>query len=511
MSKQLVQLLAAVPKNMLVGVSGESSVCISAPIVESDRELQAGGIFVARKGQTVDGHDFIPKAIERGAAAIVGEKTLTELAVPYVQVDDAAFATGYLAAAYYDFPSRYLTVVGVTGTNGKTTTTHLLHQILQGATHNKAGFISTIGADFGNRNVDTGLHVTTPTAPQVQYYLAQMLKAGLTHVVLEMTSHGLAQGRLVGVDVDVAILTNVTHEHLDYHGSWENYRAAKALMFRMLAKSQRKEGIPKISVVNADDSSHDFFMSIPADKKINYGIQQAAQYQAVDIRYEADGTYFRVNDTTFQTRLVGEFNVLNSLAAVAAARTIAIADEHIQAGLKQVEGISGRMQRIDAGQNFIAIVDFAHTPDALQQALQAGRTMLPAGKRLIAVFGSAGLRDVEKRRMMAEVSARLADLTILTAEDPRTESLDEILQMMAEGCESQDGIEGETFMRIPDRGAAIYRACQMAKAGDMVMVCGKGHEQSMCFGTIEYDWDDRAALRAALRGHPLRTLPTANW
>jgi UDP-N-acetylmuramoyl-L-alanyl-D-glutamate--2,6-diaminopimelate ligase len=183
--------------------------------------------------------------------------------------------------------------------------------------------------------------------------------------------------------------------------------------------------------------------------------------------------------------------------------------EDIRQGIADVRAISGRMERIDEGQDFTAIVDFAHTPNALKNALEACRVMLPSDGRLIAVFGSAGLRDVEKRRLMAETSARLADFTILTAEDPRTESLDAILEMMAEGCVSQGGVEGETFIRVRDRGKALYQACRLAEAGDIVIACGKGHEQSMCFGAVEHPWDDRVAMRAALQGRPLRTLPTA--
>ena len=180
-----------------------------------------------------------------------------------------------------------------------------------------------------------------------------------------------------------------------------------------------------------------------------------------------------------------------------------------QSGLEAVRSIPGRMERINEGQAYTAIVDFAHTPNALENALKAGRSMLQPGNKLIAVFGSAGLRDRDKRRLMAEVSARLADFTILTAEDPRTESLDDILDTMAQGCIVQGGVEGQTFIRVPDRGESLYRACQMAQPGDIVMACGKGHEQSMCFGTIEYPWDDRDALRAAIKGTPLKTLPTA--
>jgi UDP-N-acetylmuramoyl-L-alanyl-D-glutamate--2,6-diaminopimelate ligase len=527
MGKKLSELTAALPD--VVRVTGDAE--ISAPVVESDSDLQVGGLFVARPGLSVDGHDFIPRAIEKGAAAVVGERDIRDLAVPYVQVKNAQEATGFLAAAYHDFPSRKLVVIGVTGTDGKTTTSTLIHSILQAATGGKAGLISTVAAYIGDKTLDTGFHVTTPSAPQIQALMAQMVANGLTHCVLEMTSHGLAQGRLNGVDIDVAVMTNVTHEHLDYHGSFEAYRTAKGRMFEMLGKSYRKPNVPKISVVNADDPSADFFAAFPADKVIKYGLKEIAEvFGGTNIRYESDGIDFWVYNRAalieissqgviaepsplpYFTPLVGEFNLYNALAAIAVTyRGLSILDFRlIRLGIEAVKSIPGRMERIDEGQNFTAIVDFAHTPNALENALKAAKGMLQPGQRLIAVFGSAGLRDREKRRMMAEVSAQLADFSIFTAEDPRTESLDAILEAMAQGAISQGGVEGKTFIRVRDRGEALYRACQMAGAGDIVMACGKGHEQSMCFGTIEYPWDDREAMRAALKGEPLRTLPTAD-
>uniref|UniRef100_UPI002B56494F Mur ligase family protein n=1 Tax=Aggregatilinea sp. TaxID=2806333 RepID=UPI002B56494F len=420
------------------------------------------------------------------------------------------------------YPSRHLTVIGVTGTDGKTTTCTLLHSILTAAGL-RAGLLSTVSAVIGDEALDTGLHVTTPHADEVQAYLARMVRAGMTHAVLETTSHGLAQGRVNGVEYDVAVLTNVTHEHLDFHGSWEEYRRAKGRLFEMAASSFRKPGVPKVAVVNADDPSADVFRAFAAgvDRVLTYALEprEGVDVWAEMVEYGPDATRLLVSGAggcrqPVGTRLVGPFNVMNVLAACTAARSLlgekaARWDAAVAEGVGSMPPIPGRMERINAGQDFLALVDFAHTPNALKRALEAARTMIPRDRRVIAVFGSAGLRDREKRRLMAEIGAELADRCVLTAEDPRTESLDTILDEMARGAISRGGVEGDTFWRVPDRGQALAFACSLARPGDLVIACGKGHEQSMCFGTVEYPWDDRAALRAALRGAPLHTLPTA--
>ena len=509
MTVTLGQLLSAVAAEKIIATSGDLATEIYAEVVESSEDVQPGGLFVARAGQRTDGHGFIAQAMARGAAAIVGEIAQPGLPVPYIQVKRAQDVLGRLAGAWHGFPSRKLVIIGVTGTDGKTTTCQLLHSIFKCAADIRAGAISTISADFGDESAATGFHVTTPGAPQIQSYLARMVEAGLTHCILEMTSHGLAQGRLQGVDIDVAVMTNVMHEHLDYHGSWENYRGAKAIMFHMLRRAERKPGVNKTAVINADDPSAEYFAEIAADRAVTYGVDKPATFRAAQSRYRPGGASFQVGRQRIDMRLPGDFNISNALAAISAARELGFDWEIIRRGIAAVESIPGRMESIDEGQDFMAMVDFAHTPNALERALQAGRRMLQPGKRLIAVFGSAGLRDVTKRRLMAGTAAKLADMTILTAEDPRTESLDDILAMMAEGCRAQGGVDGRTFITVPDRGEAIYLACQMARAGDLVMACGKGHEQSMCFGRVEHPWDDREAMRSALRGAALATLPTA--
>jgi UDP-N-acetylmuramoyl-L-alanyl-D-glutamate--2,6-diaminopimelate ligase len=470
-------------------------------IAIDSRSLRPGELFVALSGASRDGHEFIAEAVRAGAAAVVGERDMPELAVPYVRVPSTRAALTWLAAAYYDWPGRKLTVIGVTGTDGKTTTTNLIHRILLAAGL-RAGMISTVNAVIGDEVLDTGFHVTTPDAHDVQRYLAEMVQAGLTHAVLETTSHGWAQHRVDACEFDIGVVTNITHEHLDQHGSYDEYRAAKARLFTSLEKTRPKqEGIPRLAVLNRDDSSFEFLKGITLVRKVSYGLTGQAEIRAEKIEYSPHGIRFDAISQDFRvtinSELVGAYNVSNCLAALSAAVVgLSVQPETAAAGIGSLAGIPGRMERIDLGQDFTAIVDFAHTPNALKVALEAGRRMT-AG-RVIAVFGSAGLRDKEKRRMMAETSARLADLTVLTAEDPRSESLDAILEEMAAGARSAGGREGETFSRIPDRGEAIRAAVRMARPGDIVLACGKGHEQSMCFGSVEHPWDDRIAMRAAL-------------
>ena len=493
-------------------------------ISTDNRTVRPGHLFVAIKGGSADGHDYIADAVLRGAAAVVGEKAIDGLAVPYVRMQDTRQALTYLAAAFYGHPGENLTVIGVTGTDGKTTTTNLIYQTLLAAGL-KAGMISTVNAVIGDQVLDTGFHVTTPDAPDVQLYLSRMLEAGLTHVVLETTSHGLAQHRVDASQYDIAVVTNITHEHLDQHGSYENYRAAKGRMFELLAETAVKaQGNPRLGVLNLDDEkSYAYLHDITKTRQVCYGLSPRADIYAENIQYQPAGLCFDVVGPGYhvpvRSTLMGKYNVSNCLAAFSAAVVGLGIDPQVAAqGIAALTGVPGRMERIDLGQDFTAIVDFAHTPNALKVTLETARQMLslrPTGQgRVIAVFGSAGLRDREKRRLMAETSAQLADVSVLTAEDPRSESLDDILEEMAVGARDKGAVEGKTFYRVPDRGEAIRFALNLAGPGDLVVSCGKGHEQSMCFGTTEYAWDDRTAMRAALSdllgkaGPPMPYLPT---
>ncbi len=539
---QLSHLIASLPDLTAAWSSSDSLI---TGITADSRQVVSGALFVAYRGVGTDGHRFIPDALTRGAGAVVGELPLAALPVQppnYVQVPDGRAALAWLSATWYGHPSRAMALVGITGTDGKTTTANLLFSILRAAGR-RAGVISTVNAVIGDRTFDTGLHTTTPDAPDIQRYLAAMREADTEIAVLETTSHGLAQHRVTGCAFDVAVITNITHEHLDAHGSYEAYREAKARLFHSLGASPRKPGLAKTAVLNRDDSSFPFLAAIPAERRIVYGLADnmagpasvvsetplaVLTLRADHIRHTPTGIEFEIARVAsrpgrqdvplpMRTPLIGDFNVYNILAATAAALALGIPDTAIQAGVRAMRGVPGRMERIERGQPFTALVDFAHTPNALAQALTTVRAMLSPAGRLIVVFGSAGLRDREKRHLMGEVAARLADLTVITAEDPRTEDLAAIMAETATALACAGRLEGQDFVRIADRQRAILFAVQQAQPGDAVIVCGKGHEQSMCFGNVEHPWRDQDALiwaldvlRGVAASHPPFILPTWN-
>ena len=500
-----------------IKIGGLPDIDITALTADS-RAASAGSLFVAMRGVNSDGHDFLDDAVEGGAVIAVGEKPDPGLDIPYFQVPDSRLTWAHLAASWHDNPSLKLILIGVTGTDGKTTTANLIFEILRAAGY-ATGMLTTLNVVIGSQTKDTGLHVTTPDAFVVQDYLAQMVAAGMTHCVLEATSHGLAQQRVGACAFDIAVVTNITHEHLDYHGSYEAYRAAKGRLFSQGLQSERKQfGPEKTAVLNYQDDSFNFLNEITHAKCLTYGLDPGADVFSKGVSSRVEGLRFiacsPTHEEVIESSLIGSYNVANCLAAYAATvEALGVSPQVAVGGIAQLKGVPGRMQRINLGQAFDAIVDFAHTPNALQRALETARELTEG--RIIAVFGSAGLRDREKRRLMAEVSAEFADITILTAENPRTESLDDILEEMAEGARMKGAIKGETFWRKPDRGEALRFAVHIAQPGDLVIACGKGHEQSMCFGETEYPWDDRTALEAALAellgidGPEMPNLPTS--
>lgn len=370
-----------------------------------------------------------------------------------------------VAAYWYGFPSRRLTIIGVTGTDGKTTTVNLIYHIFKTAGY-KVSMISTVKAVIGTTEYPLGFHVTSPHPFEVQRLYAQALAAGSTHIVVEVTSHALAQNRFFGSRFTVGVLTNITHEHLDYHGTYREYALTK---LKLLYRSQ-------IAVLNSDDNSFSLFHPLPHQKVVTYGQSRAD---------------FTPRKFTFKSTLIGSFNRYNQLAAIACTRTLGISKEKIRKALATFPGVIGRLEVV-YDKEFQVIVDFAHTPNSFEQILSTLRPKV--NKRLIHVFGCAGLRDETKRPLMGKISARFADLIVLTEEDYRIENIEAIMS------EIEKGIAGKVpVVRILNRQEAISYAINQAQSGDCVVTTGKAHEKSLCRGTIEHPWDEFEAVKQALK------------
>jgi UDP-N-acetylmuramoyl-L-alanyl-D-glutamate--2,6-diaminopimelate ligase len=369
-----------------------------------------------------------------------------------------------LANLYYGFPSKKLTVIGITGTSGKTTTAHLIYHLLQ-KNGFKTALISTISAKIGKQEIDIGLHVTNPDPFLLQKLLKRIVGQGCDHLILEVTSHGLDQHRVWGIQFDYGVLLNITHEHLDYHKSFKNYQKTK---FKLIKNS-------RIAVLNVNHQSYSAACQLAPGKVINFRSQQIKSLPGA---------------------LVGSFNKTNVAAASAVVKNLGVAKEDINKALQTFPGIPGRMEFIQTSP-FTIIIDFAHKPDALEKALRAIKKLKGKKGRLISVFGSAGLRDVQKRPLMGKISAQLSDITILTAEDPRTENVNHIINQIEAGWQKAKG--KQQLFKQPDRQLAINLAIKLAKPGDYVALFGKAHEKSICFGTIEHPWSEHQAVQKALK------------
>ncbi|MBI2862851.1 MAG: UDP-N-acetylmuramoyl-L-alanyl-D-glutamate--2,6-diaminopimelate ligase [Chloroflexi bacterium] len=491
----LKELIAEVPAS---GFEGDLSTPISG-ICDDSRQVRPGDAFVAIPGLRVDGHDFVDEAIERGASALVLQRSVpTAQHLPRLLVPDSKRALALLAAAFYGHPGRRMGVIGVTGTDGKTTTCRLIAAILVQAGY-QVGSLTTVGLQIGNRCEPPKFHMTTPGPIYVQQCLAEMASAECRYAVLEVSSHGLAQDRVLGCEFDVSVLTNIAPEHLDYHGTYEEYCATKAKLFDLL-DSWPKPGIPKVKVLNADDPAFSAFREPSAQVNWSYGLNGQGELQADDVSVTEQGIAFRCRGLCanfhVQSPLLGRFNVYNVLAAIAVGLALGVPVATIQQALATASPPPGRMERIDLGQKFTVLVDFAHTPQALAHALETTREL--TGGRVIVVFGCAGQRDWRNRPEMGAVAGHLADCIVITADDPRTEDVAEISASIAEGCRAAERREGRDFWRIPDRTAAIRFAIETAQPGDLVLLAGKGHERTMLIGDSEQPWSDHEVAKEAI-------------
>jgi UDP-N-acetylmuramoyl-L-alanyl-D-glutamate--2,6-diaminopimelate ligase len=486
------------------------------PVVEvsgvtfDSRTIRPGDLFVAVAGEHVDGHAFVGQAAAAGAAAALVEHVVVGVQIPQVVVRRSRRALAAAAAWWYGEPSRELGVVGITGTDGKTTTSFLAVEALEAAGIS-TGLSGTVDTKIGATREPNDVHATTPEATTLQAMLRAMVDAGNRAAVVETTSHGLALDRVAEVAYDAAILTNLSHEHLELHKSFDAYLAAKRSLFERLAISPDNPlkltlGWPKAAIVNADDPSAARFMAAAATagaRLMTYGAEPAADVRLLAteederrllVRYAAPG-----GAGELALRLAGRFNAHNALAVVALGEALGLDLAAVRSGLESVTAVPGRMERIDAGQPFAVIVDYAHTPAALEAVLDLlGPLAAARGGGLIAVFGSAGERDTAKRPMMGRVAGARCRVVVLADEDPRGEDPGSILDEIAAGAEAAGRRRGHDLLLIPDRGEAILAAFERARSGDVVLLAGKGHETSIIGPDGPRAWDERTAARAAL-------------
>jgi len=512
---QLGELLAGLPD---ARVHGPTDIEINNLAYDS-RAVRPGGLFVAISGFHTDGHAYIPQAVERGASAIVVERKTFKHSnvqsferstpITWIYVENSRTALAPIAAAFYGHPGGQMRVIGITGTDGKTTTTFLASVVLEAGGHT-TGLIGTVDFKIAGRQWANDTRQSTPEAPEVQAMLREMVDAGCDYVVLESTSHALSArwNRLGGAHFDVAVLTNVTHEHLDFHGSVEQYRRDKARLFEMLGETFERSNIPafkrsnKVAIVNADDPHHQQFLgAAPASaERLTYGIHNPADVRAYDVVASQHGLCFRVETpwggTQLNLKLTGDFNVSNALAALTVGLAEGVPLDAAVRALEGISGVRGRMERIEQGQPFTVLVDYAHTPGAFEKLMSIVRPLTSG--QLIAVFGSAGERDREKRPIQGQVAARYCDFLVLTDEDPRLEDPEAIIAEIAAGAEQGGKREGSAYMRIPDRPSAIRAAFEHARPGDIVLLLGKGHEGCIIYGNQKVPWDESGAARAAL-------------
>lgn len=458
--------------------------------IENDhRKVEKGSLFICIKGYTVDGHDFAEKAVENGAVAVIAEKPLP-LTVPVVVVPNTKRAMAILADAFYDHPSHKLHIIGITGTNGKTTTSHLIEKIMADY-QRKTGLIGTMYTKIGDKIHET--KNTTPESIVLQRTFKEMVDNGVETVPMEVSSHALVEGRVHGVDFDIAVFTNLTQDHLDFHQTMEHYQWAKSLLFSQLGNVYQGNR-PKYAVLNADDPASPFFMQGTSAHIITYGIDNDATLVAKNIEMTEKGTSFQLISPfgihKVHLQLVGKFSVYNALASIGASLAANVPLENIIESLRTIKGVSGRFELVHGGQDFMVIVDYAHTPDSLENVLKTIQQF--AKGKITVVIGCGGDRDRLKRPLMAKVACQYSDRPIFTSDNPRTEDPVKIIEDM------EQGVINHHYEVYIDRKEAIFKAIEGAKKNDVVLIAGKGHETYQIIGKEIYPFDDRKVALEAI-------------
>ena len=466
-------------------------------IAYDSRRVQSNTLFVAIRGEKSDGHQFVDQAIEQGASVIVAEREIVSPRATCLVVDDSRGALADLSAAFYGMPARKLKMAAVTGTNGKTTTTFLIKHICEKAGV-RCGLLGTVQYEIGDRILPAIR--TTPEALDIQELLAQIVNAGGRAAAMEVSSHALAQERTRGIEWDVAVFTNLTQDHLDFHGTMENYFEAKAKLFLQLPSQSKKKRAS--AVINIDDRYGEKLLDRIAGKSpvVTYGLGLHADFRASNYRTEFAGTSYQLDargrSYLVRVPLIGRFNVANSMAALAAATALGVNLRDGVLSLARAPQVPGRLELVPAKRQFQIFVDYAHTDDALRNVLKTLRELRP--RKLIVVFGCGGDRDRKKRPLMARVADELADHAIITSDNPRKENPDAIIN------EVEKGFRSTHYEKIADRTEAIRHAAEMAQARDLVLIAGKGHEKYQEFADHTIPFDDIQVARRALDDLPVK-------
>lgn len=484
--------IAQLAKEILARASTGNLDAQICDVTHDSRTCREGSVFVAIRGERFDAHRFIPEVIEQGAVAVISEQAAGEFSAPaWIEVTDARRSLALAAAAVHDHPSRRLKLVGVTGTNGKTTTAHLIDSVIR-AREATSAMMGTISYRIGDETA-TASH-TTPEAADIQRLLARAVDAGCRSAVMEVSSHAIEFHRADGLELAAAVFTNLTRDHLDYHKTMDSYFNAKKKLF-----DGSLGCAPKVSVINIDDEYGRRIVSEIEGEKITYGLSESADVRTDEFNQSARGLTFTATTPAGRieivAQLVGRPHVYNTLAALAAGLALGFGLEAIALGIAECPGVAGRFEqvRVDTDPGFLVVVDYAHTDDALRNVLQTAREVASAG-RVITVFGCGGDRDKTKRAPMGEIAATLSDVAIVTSDNPRTEDPEAII------CDIEVGLKktGKDHIRMTDRREAIFRAIEEARRGDIVVIAGKGHETYQIIGSETIHFDDREVAREAM-------------
>lgn len=490
-----MKLQEIIRNTKIVKTEGELDIEISG-IAYDSRKVKKGDVFVAIPGLIYDGTHFVPMALDKGAAAVVTEKDIDiKGRAAKVIVQGARSSLADLSCAYHGFPSRKLNIVGITGTNGKTTTAYLLDSVLRKAGLT-TGLIGTVETRVGDRVIDSEL--TTPESLELQGYFAQMLNECVTHVTMEVSSHSISMKRIKGIEFDRAIYTNLSHDHLDFHKTLEAYFDTKMYLFRTLGSGSKKDAV---AVINSDDDYCDAVLEESNSRSLTYSMKGKGDFNAVIKTSDLEGITIEINASgkkyEMSSRLCGDYNAYNMLAAFACAKSMGIDERTIAEGIRSLEGIPGRFEKIIEGQDYTVIVDFAHSPDSLEKVLQYA-AKFKKGK-VISVFGCTGDRDRFKRPVMGQISAKNADLTILTSDDPHNEDIELIMKDVEAGLIKAGACFGKDYLKVPDRRSAIEKSIEIASQNDIVIIAGRGHEKVQEIKGKKIEIDDRKVARQAIR------------